>query len=147
MTGIEPLVGVVFGYLMPWVARKARRAGDRADGHIDKAIDATVDRLANLVLGKLGKDSSVIQLQQDAADGIESPRTRTRVELALEESMEQDEVFATALHELVEQLQGAKQRSEEQVVINATAHGWAQMPVQGTGTMTNTFGSRGMPDA
>lgn len=142
MTGIEPLVPLVVGYLMSSVLRKARRARDRADRHIDEAIDAGVDRLANLVLNKLGSDSSVIQLQQEAANDVDSERTRTRVELALEEAVEQDEAFAEALRGSVEQLQAAKQQPEGQIVINATAHDRAQMPVQGSGTMTNTFSSR-----
>jgi hypothetical protein len=133
MTGLEPLV---VGYLAAWVARKARRVGDRVDRALDDALDARVDRLCDLVVRKLGGEPALTQLEQEVAEGVDNERTKVRLQLAVEDAAERDPSFADELRVLVEQI-----RSEPSgIVINAKAEGNAQMPVQGSGTMYNTFG-------
>ena len=98
---------VVVGMLIAWVVAKARRAGDRADGVVDTAIDAAVDRVGELVRSKLGGDPAVRTLEIEAASEQVTARSRTRVQLALEEAAEGDPVFARELAEAVEAAEGA----------------------------------------
>jgi hypothetical protein len=126
VTGLEPLV---VGYLVAWAAARARRLGERVNSHVDQALDKGVDRLAELVLGKIGADPSVAQLTADAEDGGPSARTVQRVELALEEAAEQDPTFAAELRALVAELAGPG------LVITAVANDQATVYVQGSGTM------------
>lgn len=135
MTGLEPLV---VGYLVKWVTDKARRIGKRVDDGVDHILDASVDELVRLVLNKLGEDQAVAQLQEDATNGVDNERTRTRVQLALEEATEQDTEFADQLTRLTREANTTSTGSN--VVINAHAEGNAQMPVQGSGVMHNVFG-------
>jgi hypothetical protein len=92
--GLEVAVGI----LIAWVVSKARRAGKQFDGVADQVLDATAIRVKDLLLTKLGADSAVHQLQLEAAEkGEVSDRTRKRVEMALDEAVEQDSDFATEL--------------------------------------------------
>lgn len=142
MIGFEPFV---VGYLASWVMRKVRRAGERADGRLDEVVDARVDRLCDLVVGKLGAEPAVQQLEREAADGVDSERTRLRLQLAVQEAAEQDTEFADALHSLVEEIRGRSREpsGDGGVVINARADGDARMSVQGSGVQHNTFGGPG----
>ena len=107
---------VVVGFLIAWAVGKARRIAARANGLVDTVMDASVDRLARVVGDKLGTDASLEQLQIEASErGEVSPRTSTRVELALEHAAEEDAEFAerlrTALAEVQEtQADGAAAR-------------------------------------
>ncbi|MER5699516.1 hypothetical protein ABT255_53470 [Streptomyces mirabilis] len=103
MTGIE----IAVGYLFAWGVRKARRVGDRADAEVDRALDAGMDRLHDLVSRKLDEDPALHRLAEEAGAGQEAPseRTRQRVQLAIEDAAEQDRDFAEALNSAVEQLQ------------------------------------------
>ncbi|MFE2103749.1 hypothetical protein, partial [Streptomyces sp. NPDC059468] len=103
MTGIE----IAIGYLFAWAVRKAQRVAGRADGEVERALDAGMDRLHDVVSRKLANDPALHQLTQEAASGRESPtdRTRQRVLLALEEADETDTVFASDLEQAVAHLQ------------------------------------------
>lgn len=103
MTGIEIAVGYVFA----WLVRKAKRVAGRADEEIDRTLDEAMDRLHDLVSGKLGEDSALHRLTEEAEAGQERPgdRTRQRVQLALEDAAEQDPGFLEALNRAVEQVQ------------------------------------------
>ncbi|MFJ9695579.1 hypothetical protein [Kitasatospora sp. NPDC101183] len=105
MVGIEIAVGYVFA----WAVRKAKRVAGRADGEVDRALDAGMDRLHELVGRKLGEDPALRRLDEEAAAGQEQPseRTRRRVQDALEEAVEQDAGFAEALDRAVKELQAA----------------------------------------
>jgi hypothetical protein len=98
MVGAELIVG----YMFAWLVRKARRAGDRADGRADEAIDAGVDRLCELIAKRLHGDSSLQRLEQEANGGLPEPSERTarRVILAFDEILEQDAEFADTVHNL-----------------------------------------------
>jgi flagellar hook-basal body complex protein FliE len=102
---------VVVGYVFAWLVRKGQRAAKRADGQVDEAIDAGVDRLGGklheLVAGKLGEESSLVRLQEEADSGAAEPSSRTQqwMTFALEDAIEHDASFGSALEELVRQLQ------------------------------------------
>jgi hypothetical protein len=100
MIGLEVLAGYAVAYLV----RKARGLGHRADVEVDRALEAGMDRLHELVSGKLGADPALVKLEREARDGAESPRTLQRVQLALEEAAESDAGFAELLEKAVAQL-------------------------------------------
>ena len=52
MIGVDLLAGAAVGYLI----RKARRVSRRVDGHVDDALDASTDRVCELIEGALGRD-------------------------------------------------------------------------------------------
>jgi hypothetical protein len=105
--GSGPMAGLelVAGYLAAWVMRKARRAAGRVDGDIDQALDLAMDRLYALVFSKLGADPALARLQADAQRGVEDPRTHKRVQLAVEDAVDQDPRFAAELGQLLQQVQ------------------------------------------
>ena len=78
-----------------------------ATWQIDGALDAGVDRLGELVAGKLGADPALVKLESEAAAGEVSQRTRDRVRLAVEDASEDDPGFATAVADALRQLQVA----------------------------------------
>jgi hypothetical protein len=45
--------GLVAGYVIAWAVGKARRVGGRLDAEADQVIDASLDRLHEVVAGKL----------------------------------------------------------------------------------------------
>ncbi|GHB78138.1 hypothetical protein GCM10010331_77250 [Streptomyces xanthochromogenes] len=102
MTGVE----IAIGYLFAWAVRKARLAAGRADGEVDRMVNAGMDRLHEVVSRKLGDDPAFHRLTDEAASGHELPseRTRQRVRLALEEANETDPDFAVALERAVAHL-------------------------------------------
>ncbi|NUP51341.1 MAG: chromosome partitioning protein [Catenulispora sp.] len=126
MVGAE----IAVGYMFAWLVRKARRVGDRADAHIDAALDAGVDRagekLHQLVAGRLSGDAALERLTTEAQQLPEAPSERTaqRVALALEAAAEDDPDFGAAVEDLVRQLQeadraaGSSVASARGVVVN-----------------------------
>jgi hypothetical protein len=120
MTGLE----LVVGYLIAWAVRKARRVGQRADAEVDQALDAGMDRLHDLVAGKLVGDPALAALKQESAGGEVSRRTRQRVQLSLEEASESDEGFKARLDELLAQVQEADRQAGAGVAV-ASEHGVA----------------------
>lgn len=102
VTGAELAVG----FLVAWMARKARRVGNRLDSEVAQALDAGVDRLHELVAGKLGADPAWSKLCAEVEQtGTGSPRTQERVRLALDDAAEDDTEFAVRLKTLIDQLQ------------------------------------------
>lgn len=69
MVGAE----IAVGYMFAWLVRKVRRAGKRADGQVDMALDASVDRLGEklheLVSGRLHGDAALERLAGSATQG------------------------------------------------------------------------------
>lgn len=100
MTGIE----VVVGFLAAWAVRKARRVGDQADAEVDRVLDTAMDRLHETVSRRLEGDPALRRLELEASEGIDNPRTRQRVELALDEAAEQDTQFADTISVLAEEI-------------------------------------------
>src|SRR4051794_5565431 len=123
MTGLEP---VVVGFLIQWAGKKARKVGEQVDSKFDVALTALVDR----VLAKIGGDPAVRQLQQEAVEGVNDPRTAKRVELSLEDAVQHDSDFATALQALVKDADRHSSTGGS-VVIYATASDNAQQAFAG----------------
>ena len=103
MPGVEFLVGV----LIVWAVRKARRVGERVDGQVDQVLDAGVDRVGELVSGKLGGDPALVKLEAEAGAGEVSERTRARVALAVEDAADTDPGFAAAVQRELSRLEVA----------------------------------------
>ncbi|MGW5580543.1 chromosome partitioning protein [Micromonospora chokoriensis] len=135
-----PGIELVAGYLLAWAVEKARHVGRRADGEVDRVLDAGMDRLHDLVSDKLGDDPALAALEREAANGVNNGRTQQRVQLAVEDAADADAAFAdrlrTALREL--SVAGGASVLHQQVM----AFGNAQQAVLGQGTQTNTFGTR-----
>lgn len=107
MMGIE----LVVGYLAAWAVRKGRRVAGRADQELDQALDAGMDRLHELVAGKLGGDPALERLALEGQSGQEpSERTRQRVQLALEDAADDDPDFGQTLRAAVDRLEELKQQ-------------------------------------
>jgi hypothetical protein len=102
MMGLE----IVAGFLVAWAVRKVRRVGTRVDAEVDQALDAGLDRLHELVAGKLGQEPALVKLTTEVEQsGEASSRTQERVRLALEDAAETDSGFASDLAAVVEHLQ------------------------------------------
>ena len=110
MVGAE----IAVGYMFAWLVRKARRAGERADGQVDAALDAGVDRLGqklhDLVAGRLHGDTALERLTSEAQQELEAPSARLvqRVALALEDAADDDPEFGATVQDLVRRLQEAE---------------------------------------
>jgi hypothetical protein len=62
------VIEVAIGYVIAWVVGEARQVAQRADGVVDQALDAGVDRVVQVVQGKLAGDSAMQRLQVEATD-------------------------------------------------------------------------------
>jgi hypothetical protein len=101
--------GVIVGYVIAWLSRKAQRAGGRLDGEVDAAMDAGLDRLHQVVAKKLGNDPALTDLDDEATTGEPvSELTRQRVELSVQAAAGRDQGFAQAVAALVEQVRKAE---------------------------------------
>lgn len=105
MTGVELAVG----YAIAWAVRKARRVAGQADAEVDQVLDAGMGRVHEVIAARLGTDPALEQAMTEAVSGLQevTGRTRTRLQLALEEQAEQDPAFARALQEAVASVQAA----------------------------------------
>ena len=101
MIGPEALCGVA----VAWIWKSARIHAGHAGRIVNSAIGAALDRLDNLVQTRLGGDSALRLLRNEADSRTDNPRTRQRVELALRELVEADPGFGAELRELVAQLE------------------------------------------
>lgn len=126
---LELLAGYVVGYLV----QKFGRVFRRADEEVDLAIDAGMDRLHEVVAERLGNEPALTQLAEETEEGRESPRTRQRVRLALEEAAENDPAFAAELERLVGELRPPGER-------RLAIMGWR--PVGLSGSRRRTAASR-----
>jgi pheromone shutdown protein TraB len=54
--------GVVAGYVIAWAMRKARRAVGRLDDDADAMIDASLDRLHEVVMARLAAHPVLTEL-------------------------------------------------------------------------------------
>jgi hypothetical protein len=107
MTGVEVLAGAAAMYLV----RKLRRVGVRADAEVDRALDAGMDAVDDLVTAKLGGDPAVTALKELAPAGKESERMVRRVTDAIADAAEADPDFAERLARLVHELQSREKAS------------------------------------
>lgn len=108
-----PGLELVAGYLFAWVVRKVKRVSAKADGEVDRVLDAGMDKLHDLVTKKLGDDAALTQLERDAAAGVDSERTKRRVHDAVEQAVEDDAAFAEQLRQVLEELAKASGEKPE----------------------------------
>ena len=101
MTGVELVAGAAVGYLV----RKLRRVAGRADTEVDRALDAGMDAVHELVTTKLSADPSLAMLAEQAPADQVSDRTVRRVTDAVADAAETDADFAEQLNQLVQDLQ------------------------------------------
>jgi isopropylmalate/homocitrate/citramalate synthase len=115
---------LIVGWLAAWLWGKARRAAGRCDAGVNRAIDAGMDRLHELVSAKLGDDPALARLAEEAAQNLDtastSVRTRQRVQLALEEAADSDPRFAAQLAEVVADLAKVRMPSVSVVTVTDT---------------------------
>lgn len=115
--------GVAAAYVIAWAARKARRVGRRLDADADEVIDASLDRLHEVVAAKLGNHPVLAELEDEAGtdDGQVGELTRQQVELAITAAARKDDTFGQAVMELVDRLRVAEQAIGRSMVAGATA--------------------------
>jgi len=116
--------GVIAGYVIAWVARKARRAAGRLDAEVDEVIDAGLDRLHEVVAARLGADPVLEDLRDEAdqaagGDGRVSELTRQRVELAIMAAGRKDDSFGQVVTDLVTQIREAERTAGGSLVAGA----------------------------
>jgi hypothetical protein len=112
--------GVVTGYVIAWAVRKVRRAGGRLDSEANAVIDASLDRLHQVVAAKLAGHSVLAELAEEAVAGGEvSELIRQQMGLALTEAARKDVAFAQVATELVAHLRQAEQLAGQRVITAA----------------------------
>ncbi|MFF4813273.1 hypothetical protein ACFY2K_01675 [Kitasatospora sp. NPDC001309] len=137
---------IAAGYVFAWLVRKAKLVTGRADGEVDRALEAGMDRLHDAVSRKLGQDPALERTREEAEEGREelSERTRRRLQDSLEDAVERDEDFATLLEKLVDELRalrgsgGADPAGGDRIEFNG---GTFNGPVQGKGTQNIHYGT------
>ncbi|WP_107655624.1 chromosome partitioning protein [Nocardia suismassiliense] len=92
---------VVIEMLVAWSLGRVRRAGMRVNGLTDQALDLAVDRVWNVVVGKLGADPTIGRLIAEARTGELSSRARAAAERSLSAAAVVDPRFAEALRQAV----------------------------------------------
>jgi hypothetical protein len=113
--------GVVAGYVIAWAVRKARRVAGRLDAEADVVIDAGLDRLHEVVAGRLGGHPVLAELAEEAEAAGEvggvSDLTRQRAELELAAAARKDDAFGQVLTELVARLREAELAAGKPLVV------------------------------
>jgi len=109
---VVPGLEIAVGYLARWAWRRARHAAGRVEERVDAAVDAKMEKLYDAVAAKLGGDPAMAKLATEAGADLDaepqlSERTRTRVDLALEDAVESDPAFGEQLRALVEDVKQA----------------------------------------
>lgn len=102
---------IAVGYVFAWAVRKLRRVAGPADQLVDEALDATVERVYDVVTARLGVNAPPLEgVEEEAAAGaVElSEDSRTFLRLALEREANRDAGFAAQLAEAVEAAQAAE---------------------------------------
>jgi len=100
--------GLIVGYIIAWAVRKAKRVAGPLDADVDKALDAGLGKLHELVQARLGPDPALSDLVEEAQSGDPDPvreLTRQRVELSIQAAANKSEDFAQGVTELVASLQ------------------------------------------
>ncbi|MBD0670211.1 chromosome partitioning protein [Streptomyces sp. CBMA156] len=143
MVGIELAVGFLFA----WAVRKAKRVAGRMDTEVDLTLDAGMDRLHRVVAARLGTDPALERMIEEAGSGTPEPtdRTRQRLQLALEEAVENDTGFAEALREAVAEVRSAESAAGAGPTGNTasgnTFHGPAAISMGDHSRQENHFGA------
>jgi hypothetical protein len=105
--------GLIAGYMIAWALRKAKRIGDRLDTEADGVIDASLNRLHEVVETKLGGHPVLAELVEEAGEAGDGEQitdlTRQQLELALTAAARKDDIFAQTMAELAAKLRDAEQ--------------------------------------
>jgi hypothetical protein len=105
VTGLEIVVGMLVG----WFARRAKHVGEQVDKKVDQALDAGLEKVHDLVAGKLHDEPALKVLEGEVVDtGEATTRTQARVRLALEEAVDTDKTFATRLETAAEEVRAVQ---------------------------------------
>ncbi|MFG2951818.1 hypothetical protein [Streptomyces adustus] len=143
-----PGMEIAVGYVFAWALRKAGRVAARLDGETDRAIDAGMDRLHEVVGAKLGQDPALEKAVEEAAEGSDelTDRTRRRLTDSLEEAAEHDPDFAGAVAEIVAHLQSLRAGHDADAGQDTGdhidfSHSTFNGPVQGKGVQNNNIGA------
>lgn len=116
MTGLE----IAVGFLVAWAARRAQHLGDGLGTETDQMLDKALGALHRLIAEKLPGDPALAQLQNETErDGKPNPRTEQRVQLALEDAVEQDPHFARLLDALIKEAERADRLTDRHTTQNS----------------------------
>jgi hypothetical protein len=125
VTGLEVVVGMLIG----WFARRAKHVGQQVDKKVDEALDAGLQKVHDLVAGKLHDEPALKVLEGEVVNnGEASTRTQARVRLALEEAVDTDKAFASQLDAAVQAAGGPTAGAHGVAIsggVNATGGGIA----------------------
>ncbi|MFG2265469.1 hypothetical protein [Streptomyces sp. NPDC048720] len=142
MTGVEIAIGCLFA----WAARKARRVGARADQEADRALDAAMDRVHEVVSAKLGQETALTRLDEEAAAGRGEPTPETRqwLQIVLKDAIDHDEAFAASLRDALDQLPSRPEHATQgaNVLQGNVFEGNTAFQIGDNGHQVNTFGTR-----
>ncbi|MFJ9822755.1 hypothetical protein ACIRSU_00045 [Streptomyces sp. NPDC101160] len=148
-TRLDPLPGgavvpgaeIAVGYIFAWLLRKAGRVGQRADGEVDRALEAGMDRLHEAVSRRLGEDPALQRAGQEVREGRGelSARTRRRLLDSLEDAAEHDGEFAALINRLVAELDSLQQVERSGGDRIDFSGGTFNAPVQGKGVQHITY--------
>jgi len=100
--------GLIAGYVISWVMRKATRVAGSLDSEVDHVIDASMDRLHDIVVSRLGDDTALVAARDEAGKGQVSELTHQRLALSVQAAATVDPDFAAELISLVDQLRTAE---------------------------------------
>jgi hypothetical protein len=98
------LATVAVAALVRYAAGKAARVAGRAGRDIDAAVDDRLDRLYESVRERLGGDRRGERTLHDLEDQPDDARRQGRLELALEDAIEDDPEFGRRLAAMMEDL-------------------------------------------
>ncbi|HEY8114530.1 MAG TPA: hypothetical protein VII16_17030 [Actinomycetes bacterium] len=98
------LAALAVGALVRYIAGKAAGVAGRAGRDIDAVVDDRLDRLYNAVRERLGGDRRGERTLNDLEGQPDDARRQGRLELALEEVIEEDPGFASRLAAMLEDL-------------------------------------------
>jgi hypothetical protein len=105
--GVFVLEAAAVDYLIAWARRRGGRVGERPGDQIDLALDAGLERLHEVVAGKLGTDPALSDLQEQAAGGEVGRLTRQRADEVVRAAAADEPEFAIALHRVLAGLSAA----------------------------------------
>ncbi|MGW2447408.1 hypothetical protein [Streptomyces sp. NPDC001675] len=141
MTGVEIAIGCLFA----WAARKARRVGARADQEADRALDAAMDRVHEVVSAKLGQETALTRLDEEAAAGRGEPTPETRqwLQIVLKDAIDHDEAFAASLRDALDQFPARPEHAAQgaNALQGNVFHGDTAVQVGDNGHQVNNFGT------
>ncbi|MDQ0307788.1 hypothetical protein J2S46_002344 [Kitasatospora herbaricolor] len=128
---------IAVGWLFAWVAGGGRPGGDHGAG-------AAMARVHEVVSGRLGSETALLRLREEAEAGqpAVSDATRTWLALVLRDAVGRDPVFAAALRRALADVreEGRQTPPAGYSVAGNVIHGPAAVQVGPNGFQVNNFG-------